>query len=103
LYPTINYRDALPVKMFEYMLAGIPVIASDFPILQDIINQEKCGICVNPLDSKAIGEAIEYLASNNTEAEKMGERGKKAVAEKYNWGREENKLLSVYQKVLENA
>jgi len=103
LHPTINYRDALPVKMFEYMLAGIPVIASDFPILQDIINQEQCGICVNPLDSQAIGEAIEHLASNDTEAEKMGERGKKAVLEKYNWGIEESKLLAVYEEVLENA
>jgi len=103
LHPTINYRDALPVKMFEYMLAGIPVIASDFPILQDIIHQEQCGICVNPLDSQAIGKAIEHLASNDTEAEKMGERGKKAVLEKYNWGIEESKLLSIYEKVLENA
>jgi len=97
LHPTINYIDALPVKMFEYMLAGIPVIASDFQILQDIVNKEKCGLCVNPLDTKAIGEAIEYLISHDQEAKKMGKNGKKAVLERYNWGIEEKKLFEIYE------
>lgn len=100
LHPTLNYKDALPVKMFEYMVAGIPVIASDFKILQDIIDQEVCGVCVNPLDPKAIGEAIEYLIQNDSEAKLMGERGKKAVLEKYNWTKEEAKLYGVYDEVM---
>jgi len=100
LHPTINYIDALPVKMFEYMLAGIPVIASDFHILQDIVNKEKCGLCVNPLDTKAIGEAIEYLTMHDEEAKKMGENGKKAVLEQYNWSLEEKKLFKIYSELL---
>ncbi len=100
LHPTINYVDALPVKMFEYMLAGIPVIASDFQILQDIVNKEECGLCVNPLDAKAIGEAIEYLATHDQEAKDMGEKGKKAVLEQYNWSIEEQKLLELYKEVI---
>ena len=100
LHPTINYIDALPVKMFEYMLAGIPVIASDFQILKDIVYKEKCGICVNPLDPKVIGEAIEYLVTHNDEAKKMGERGKEAVLKKYNWDREKKKLFEVYRKLI---
>lgn len=100
LHPTINYKDALPVKMFEYMLAGIPVIASDFPILKDIVNKEQCGMCVNPLDSQAIGQAIEYLAMHDSEAEEMGKRGKQAVIERYNWGIEEQKLLQLYEEVI---
>ncbi len=99
LHPTLNYIDALPVKMFEYMLAGIPVIASNFKILKDIIDKEHCGLCVNPLDAKAIGEAIEYLAKHNEEAKTMGENGKKAVQERYNWGREEKKLLKIYEEL----
>ncbi len=97
LHPTVNYIDALPVKMFEYMLAGIPVIASDFPILHDIVNKEKCGLCVNPLDTKAIGEAIEYLVTHDQEAKEMGENGKKAVLEQYNWAIEETKLFKIYE------
>jgi len=99
LYPTINYIDALPVKMFEYMLAGIPVIASDFQILQDIVNKEKCGLCVNPLDTKAIGEAIEYLVTHDEEAKDMGKNGKKAVLDRYNWSIEEKKLFKIYERL----
>ena len=97
LHPTINYIDALPVKMFEYMLAGIPVVASDFQILKDIVNKEKCGLCVDPLDPKAIGEVIEHLARHDEEAKEMGENGKKAVLERYNWGMEEKKLFELYE------
>ncbi len=100
LHPTINYIDALPVKMFEYMLAGIPVIASDFQILQDIVNKEQCGLCVNPLDTKAIGEAIEYFVTHDREAKEMGENGKKAVLERYNWGIEEKKLFKIYEDLI---
>ena len=100
LHPTMNYVDALPVKMFEYMLAGIPVIASDFPILKEIIEKENCGICVDPLDSRSIGAAITWLNKNDAEAKVMGENGKKAVIEKYNWANEEQKLYQVYDEVI---
>lgn len=100
LHPTVNYIDALPVKMFEYMLAGIPVIASNFQILEDIVSKEKCGLCVNPLDAKAIGSAIEYLATHDEEANQMGKNGKKAILKYYNWRNEEKKLFAVYEKLL---
>lgn len=100
LHPTINYKDALPVKLFEYMTSGIPFIASNFPILKDIIEKEKCGICVNPLDPKEIAKAIEYIILNPKEAQEMGENGKKAVLEKYNWNIEEKKLLKIYKELL---
>ncbi|HHH19987.1 MAG TPA: glycosyltransferase [Campylobacterales bacterium] len=101
LHPAINYKDALPVKMFEYMVAGIPVIASDFPILQEIIDREECGICVDPLNPQAIGEAITYLVEHDEDAKQMGRRGKQAVIERYNWGNEEKKLYQIYDEVLE--
>jgi len=100
LHPTINYKDALPVKMFEYMVAGIPVIASDFPILKNIIEKEQCGICVNPLDAEEIVDAINYLFKNDNESRAMGERGKRAVIDSYNWGIEEKKLFKIYREVL---
>ena len=100
LHPTINYIDALPVKMFEYMLAGIPVIASNFQILEDIVTKEGCGLCVDPLDPKSIGKAITYLSENDSIAKEMGEKGKKAVEEQYNWSKEEKKLLAIYKEVL---
>lgn len=67
------------------MSAGIPVIASNFPLWQEIIDDSKCGVCVDPLDPVAIARAIDYLASNFEEAEQMGRSGQKAVQERYNW------------------
>ena len=97
LYPVINYMDALPVKMFEYMAAGIPVIASNFPLWHEIVEGNQCGICVNPLDTNAISKAIQYFVENSIDAERMGKNGRRAVEEKYNWLIEEKKLLRLYE------
>lgn len=97
LHPIINYLDALPVKMFEYMAAGLPVIASDFPLWRQIIESNQCGLCVDPLDPKAIAQAIDYLITHPEEAEFMGKNGKAAVEQKYNWLIEEKKLFDWYE------
>lgn len=94
--PFPNHIDAQPNKMFEYMSAGIPVIASDFPLWREIVEGNECGICVDPLDSHAIAQAIDFLLSNPERAEQMGRNGQRAVAEKYNWSIEESKLLAFY-------
>lgn len=96
LHPIPNYLEALPIKMFEYMSAGIPVIASDFPMWREIVVGNACGICVDPLDPQAIARAIDYLVTHPKEAEQMGSNGRRAVAEKYNWNVEESKLLWFY-------
>lgn len=102
LHPLINYLDALPIKMFEYMSAGIPVIASDFPLWRDILKDNKCGVCVNPLDPQDIANAINYLVSHPEEARIMGENGRRAILEKFNWSIEEKKLIQFYEEVLKD-
>lgn len=96
LHPIVNYIDALPVKMFEYMAAGVPVIASDFPLWREIVEGNECGICIDPLNPQAIAEAIDFLVTCPLDAERMGRNGQRAVAEKYNWSIEEQKLLVFY-------
>ncbi|MCE9662464.1 glycosyltransferase family 4 protein [Halomonas sp. M5N1S17] len=96
LHPVINYLDALPVKMFEYMSAGLPVIASDFPLWREIVEGSDCGLCVDPLNPGAIAEAIDFLVANPDRAREMGANGQRAVAERYNWQQEERKLLETY-------
>ena len=99
LHPVINYIDALPVKMFEYMSAGIPVIASHFPLWQDIITNNDCGLCVDPMNPKAIAEAIDFFINNPGQAEKMGKNGYHAILTKYNWKNEEKKLVDLYKQL----
>ena len=98
---TPNHVDAQPNKMFEYMSAGVPVITSDFPLWRQIVEGSGCGICVDPTDPAAIGEAIQSLVDNPTHAREMGSRGRHAVAKKYNWANEEAKLLALYRRILE--
>lgn len=94
--PSPNHTDAQPNKMFEYMSAGVPVIGSYFPLWKEIIEGNQCGLCVDPLDAKAIAEAVDYLVTHPEEAERMGRNGQRAVQEKYNWDIEEKKLFDFY-------
>ena len=100
LHPIANYLDSLPVKMFEYMAAGIPVVASDFPFWREIIGKHNCGICVDPLNPEEIAGAIKWIIEHPAEARLMGKNGRRAVEERYNWQNEERKLLDLYQELI---
>jgi glycosyltransferase involved in cell wall biosynthesis len=97
LHPIANYLDAYPVKLFEYMAAGLPVVASDFPLWRDIV--DGCGLLVDPFDAAAIARAIEWLLAHPEEAAAMGARGRTAVMTRYNWDTEGKKLLRFYRRL----
>jgi len=101
LHPVPNYLDSQPVKMFEYMAAGLPVIASNFPLWRQIVEGNNCGICVDPLNSAEISQAIQWILDNPEQAQEMGRNGYKAVVEKYNWDVEAVKLKKLYQDLLQ--
>ncbi|MDN5339315.1 MAG: hypothetical protein PWQ30_424 [Euryarchaeota archaeon] len=94
-----NAYIGLPNKLFDYMLCGLPVVASDFPEIRNIVGETGCGMLVDPTDPDAIAEAIVYLLEHPDEAQRMGENGRKAVLERYNWGEMEKRLLEVYRQI----
>ncbi|CUA84073.1 Glycosyltransferase involved in cell wall bisynthesis [Gulbenkiania indica] len=96
LFPTPNYVDALPIKLFEYMAAGMPVIASDFPLWREIVTDAGCGLLVNPEDAPAIAAAINRLLGDESMARQMGEAGRQAVLSRYSWSAEAQKLVALY-------
>jgi glycosyltransferase involved in cell wall biosynthesis len=103
LHPEPNYVTAQPVKLFEYMGAGIPVIASDFPILRSIVEGAGCGIVVDPTDPLEIAKAILHLHNNRADARAMGECGRRAIEARYNWASEERELLRMYHRLCSQA
>ncbi len=97
LFPTPNYVDALPIKLFEYMAAGLPVVASDFPLWRAIVEDAGCGLLVDPEDAGAVAQAINTLFADETRARAMGEAGRRAVLAKYSWAAEAEKLVALYR------
>jgi glycosyltransferase involved in cell wall biosynthesis len=102
IHPNSHFIFAYPTKLFEYMSAGIPVIASDFPLLREIVEETQCGLLVDPLDPKAIADAICYILEHPEEAVRMGENGKNAVKTTYNWENEKATLFTLYENLFQN-
>ena len=99
LMPVERYKVSLPVKLFEFMAAGLPVIASDFPLFREIVEGSGCGICVDPTNSEAIAAAIRRLQGDDAAARLMGERGIAAVRDRFNWRQEGAELVKLYQRI----
>ena len=100
IHPRKNYLEAYPIKLFEYMAAGLPVIASDFPLLRRIIVEEaRCGLVADPLDPESISRAMNWILDHPHESLEMGLRGKQQVTAVYNWDREFVKLKNLYDQL----
>jgi glycosyltransferase involved in cell wall biosynthesis len=97
LYHKPNYLTSLPIKAFEYMASGLPIIMSDFPYWIATFNE--CALFVNPLDPAEIKNKIEMILSDNNMRNKLAEAGKKLVLEKYTWEEESKTLVEQYQKL----
>lgn len=99
LRPLSNYLESYPVKLFEYMAAGLPVVASNFPLWRRFVEEPDCGLLVDPLDPKASAEAYQWVLDHPAEAEAMGKRGQDAALERYNWEPEGRKLVDLYRRL----
>jgi glycosyltransferase involved in cell wall biosynthesis len=97
LKPIQHEMVSLPIKLFEYMAAGLPVISSDFPVWREIVDSANCGLLIDPLDLDAIVAAMQWILDNPDEAEAMGRRGRQAVEDQYNWEPEGAALVAFYR------
>ena len=97
LRKTPNHVNALAIKLFEYMAAGIPIVCSNFPLWVEIVEKNGCGLCVEPNNTSEIRDAMIYLLKHPEKAKVMGDNGKRIVRDKYNWDIEKQ----VYIKCLE--
>ena len=81
------------------MVNSIPVIMPNFGDWIPFNEKNKCGINVDPNNHDQVCEAIEFLMFNPENSKKMGENGRKAVLEEFNWGEAEKKLIKMYSEV----
>ena len=102
--PLPNHIESQPNKLFEYMSHGIPVIASDFALWRQlIVDEEKCGLVVNPLSVEEISDSMAWIIENPPPANEMGAAGRRAITTKYNWTVEFEKLTNLYAKILKSG
>ena len=100
-HPTRKHAEgAVPVKLFEYMAAGLPVVASDLPAIRSVVARDGVGILVDPSDVAAIAEAFEWLLTHEDDAAEMGHRGREAVVAHYQWDSEARTLLDAYSDLI---
>lgn len=74
-----------PLKLFESLASGIPVIATDLPFQADVVRLGGCGIVVPPADPASIAEAVESLSMNAEAAKAMGAKARKVAVEQHSW------------------
>jgi glycosyltransferase involved in cell wall biosynthesis len=95
----INYRFSLPNKLFDYISAGIPVIAGDLPEVSAIITDHSCGIILPEITPDEIGEAVKLLDENRDLLRVLKQNAREAASE-LNWDIESVKVRDLYSEIL---
>jgi glycosyltransferase involved in cell wall biosynthesis len=92
---SVSYYTSLPNKLFEYAMAGLPVVGSDSPEIGRVVTEEGIGEVCDPIDPDALAEAITTILDDPSRYED----GLAAATEKYNWGIEQHKLTDLYEQL----
>ena len=91
----------MPIKIFEYMAFALPIIGSNFGHIKKYIEQENCGIVVNPDNPHEISEAMCNLLTDSAKYKFYSTNGRKATLEKYKWDFELGRLINFYTTFLQ--
>ncbi|MCV0403165.1 MAG: glycosyltransferase family 4 protein [Chloroflexi bacterium] len=96
---SLSYRLALPNKLFQYMAAGIPTVASDFPDVAEVVEGSGAGVVVDPTEPDAVAVAIRGILDDAGRARAMGHAGRRAVTERFNWSTSARELVARYRTI----
>jgi glycosyltransferase involved in cell wall biosynthesis len=91
-----RWESDIPQKMFEYGACWLPFVAANLPPPRKYVAETGAGVCVAPGDAQAFATAVDYLFEHPEEARRMGENGRRAFLDEYNWERESRALLALY-------
>lgn len=98
-----RYADGLsPLKVYEMLACGIPVIASDVPGMADLVRECGCGIVVPQDHSAALASAVSELAADSSLARRYGAKARSAVVSKHSWAVRVQDTMRILEQVLES-
>jgi glycosyltransferase involved in cell wall biosynthesis len=96
-----NHFSASSNKLFEYLMAGVPIVACDFPEIKRIVEGEQVGLCIDPHKEEEIANAVNELLENKT-LYNIFVKNSVSARLKYNWEIEQENFLSVYDHLFNN-
>jgi glycosyltransferase involved in cell wall biosynthesis len=96
---SLNNYLAAPNKLYQYLIAGIPVLASDFPEIAAVVDEGPAGMVADPLNPEAMVRALAQLAEDTDLRATMGARARELAEARYNWGIEKQKLIALYDEL----
>ncbi|MBE0418392.1 MAG: glycosyltransferase family 4 protein, partial [Coriobacteriia bacterium] len=100
---SLNNYNASPNKLYGYLMAGLPMVASDFPGLREVVVGESVGTVFDPTDEESIAAAIRRLLEDPEALARMSATARSLAETRYNWDVESKKLLSVYESLAGHA
>ena len=95
-------NNTVPHKLFQYMFYGKPLIVSDVKPLKRIVTETGCGLVFRAGDHEELAERLLEAINDVSKQKEMGEKGRRAVENKYNWDTEQKKLLLIYEILFSN-
>jgi glycosyltransferase involved in cell wall biosynthesis len=96
---TPKYTSFIPIKLFEYMAFGLPVIFSNHGPSATIIEECDCGVVIDYKNVQDIARAMATILADTGLYEKLSSNGKKAVESNYNWVKGKEKLFNLYKEL----
>lgn len=98
-HTTLNNYLAGPNKLYAYLMAGLPIAASGFPGLAEVVEGESVGFTFDPASVDSIAKVLEALANDPHHRERMGSRARHLAETKFTWDTEKQKLLAIYDRL----
>jgi glycosyltransferase involved in cell wall biosynthesis len=94
-----NVRMCLPNKLFEYLMAGIPVLASKLDAVEEVIESYGVGQVVSSLDPADVGTAITAMLDDRITLDRMRRNALYAAQHEFCWEKEKQRLIQFYQTI----
>lgn len=95
----INYRYSLPNKLFDYIHAGVPILASELVEVKKIVEKYQVGDCIQSHEPKHIAEKLNHILADADRLQ-MWKKNAKIASESLNWETEQQRLIAVYKQFL---